>query len=76
MLGFVNGLAIVIFKAQFGQFMVDGQLMPMVPLAVMLTLVAITIAIILVVTKLTTAIPATLTAIIVISGASVVIRQF
>lgn len=76
MLGFVNGLAIVIFKAQFGQFMVDGQLMPMVPLAVMLTLVAITMAIIQWLPKLTTAIPATLTAIIVISGASVVIRQF
>ena len=30
MLGFVNGLAIVIFKAQFGQFMVGGQLMPLV----------------------------------------------
>ena len=76
MLGFVNGLAIVIFKAQFGQFMVDGQLMPMVPLAVMLTLVAITMAIIQWLPKLTTAIPATLTAIIVISGASVFIRQF
>ncbi|MGC6367103.1 MAG: SulP family inorganic anion transporter [Candidatus Marinamargulisbacteria bacterium] len=76
MLGFVNGLAIVIFKAQFGQFMVDGQLMPLVPLAVMLTLVVTTMAIIQWLPKLTTAIPATLTAIIVISGASVVVRQF
>ena len=76
MLGFVNGLAIVIFKAQFAQFMVDGQLMPLVPLAVMLTLVVTTMAIIQWLPKLTTAIPATLTAIIAISGASVVVRQF
>ena len=68
MLGFVNGLAIVIFKAQFGQFMVGGQLMPLVPLAVMLGLTALTMAIIQWLPKLTTAVPATLTAIIFVSG--------
>lgn len=75
MLGFVNGLAIVIFKAQFGQFIVGGQLMPMVPLAVMLALVALTMAIIQWLPKLTTALPATLVAIIFVSGASIFIRQ-
>ena len=75
MLGFVNGLAIVIFKAQFGQFMVGGQLMPLVPLAVMLGLTALTMAIIQWLPKLTTAVPATLTAIIFVSGLSIFIRE-
>ena len=59
MLGFVNGLAIIIFKAQFGQFMVDGGWMPAAPLMVMLALVGLTMAIIHFLPKLTTAMPAT-----------------
>jgi len=72
MLGFVNGLAIVIFLAQLGQFKVmgaDGQLTWMQgnSLYVMLGLVALTMAIIFITPKLTKAIPAPLVGILVIS---------
>ena len=70
MLGFVNGLAIIIFKAQFGQFMVDGALMPVEPLILMLGMVALTMLIIHYLPKLTTAVPATLVAIGVVSALS------
>ena len=65
MLGFVNGLAIVIFMAQLGQFQVDGaegakEWMTGVPLAVMLALVALTMAIIWLLPRLTMAVPAPL----------------
>ena len=69
MLGFVNGLAIVIFLAQLGQFKTvdaDGnmQWMEGTPLFTMLGLVAMTMAIIHFLPKLTTAIPASLAAIV------------
>ncbi len=67
MLGFVNGLAIIIFKAQFGQFTMNGQVLPFVPLVIMLSLVAITMLIIQFLPKITTAVPATLVAIITVS---------
>ncbi len=72
MLGFVNGLAIVIFLAQLKTFQIeagDGQLAWMQgnALWVMLGLVALTMAIIHFLPKLTTAIPSTLAAIIVVS---------
>ena len=67
MLGFVNGLAIIIFKAQFGQFMMDGKLLPLVPLIIMGILVIITMLIIQFLPKITTAVPATLVAIIAVS---------
>ncbi|MFT6557271.1 MAG: SulP family sulfate permease [Sneathiella sp.] len=65
MLGFVNGLAIVIFLAQLGQFKVvgeDGALewLSGTPLYTMLGLVALTMAIIFFMPKLTKAIPAPL----------------
>ena len=71
MLGFVNGLAIVIFLAQLSQFQVPAQVagdvageakvwMSGLPLAMMLGLVALTMAIIWFVPKVTTAIPAPL----------------
>ncbi|WP_425437160.1 SulP family inorganic anion transporter [Oceaniglobus roseus] len=72
MLGFVNGLAIVIFLAQLGQFQVpgtatggghgvaSGQWLSGVPLYLMLALTALTMAIIWATPKLTTAIPAPL----------------
>ena len=65
MLGFVNGLAIVIFLAQLGQFQVTGasgamEWMTGLPLALMLGLVALTMAIIWMLPKLTNAIPAPL----------------
>ena len=63
MLGFVNGLAIVIFLAQLSQFKVpggDGEWLTGMPLAIMLGLVGLTMLIIWGLPKLTTAIPAPL----------------
>jgi sulfate permease, SulP family len=65
MLGFVNGLAIVIFMAQLTQFQIldangDKAWMTGIPLAMMLGLVALTMAIIWLFPKITSAIPAPL----------------
>ena len=75
MLGFVNGLAIVIGVAQLGSFKVLGEggalrYMAGTPLAVMLGLVAVTMAIIAFLPKLTRAVPASLAAIVVVSLAA------
>jgi SulP family sulfate permease len=72
MLGFVNGLAIVIFLAQLQHFQInlpDGghQWMSGEPLWILLGLIALTMAIIYFLPKLTTAFPASLAAIIVVS---------
>lgn len=72
MLGFVNGLAMVIFLAQFAHFKTtaaDGtsQWMPADQLYTMAGLIALTIAIIYLLPKLTKAIPSTLAAILVVS---------
>ncbi len=72
MLGFVNGLAIVIFLAQLQQFKVigaNGELEWMVgqPLYIMLGLIALTMLIIHYLPKLTVAVPASLAAIIVVT---------
>lgn len=72
MLGFVNGLAIVIFLAQFNHFKTiqpDGSMGWMTGAALynMLGLIAITMAIIYLLPKWTSAIPSTLAAIIVVS---------
>ncbi|WP_416306655.1 SulP family inorganic anion transporter [Neptunicella sp. SCSIO 80796] len=72
MLGFVNGLAIVIFLAQLGQFKVLDQFgqhswMQGQMLYIMLGLVALTMAIIYILPKLTTAVPASLVAIITVT---------
>jgi SulP family sulfate permease len=73
MFGFVNGLAVVIFLSQLDQFkMADSSgamhWMTGPSLLVMVGLVALTIAIIWGLPKLTKVIPATLTAIIVVSA--------
>ncbi|MDO6719962.1 SulP family inorganic anion transporter [Psychrosphaera sp. 1_MG-2023] len=73
MLGFVNGLAIVIFLAQMGQFkIVDAtgiqQWMQGNQMYIMLGLVALTMGIIHFLPKLTTAIPASLVAILTVTG--------
>lgn len=73
MLGFVNGLAIIIFLAQMSQFQVpdaDGvmQWMSGVALVEMLALVALTMAIIWLMPKLTNAVPAPLAAIGVVAA--------
>ncbi len=72
MLGFVNGLAIVIFLAQMKSFQLPGtdgtmQWMSGSALWIMLGLVALTMAIIHFLPKLTTAVPSSLAAIVVVS---------
>jgi SulP family sulfate permease len=72
MLGFVNGLAIVIFLAQFSHFRTMGpdgvqQWMSGVPLYTMFGLIALTMTLIYLLPKLTWAIPATLGGILVVS---------
>ena len=74
MLGFVNGLAIVIFLAQLGQFKVEDangvmQWMQGEALYTMLGLVAATMAIIHFLPKLTKAVPSALAAIVIVSVA-------
>ena len=68
--GFVNGLAVVIFTAQLGQFKGDnGQWLQGAPLFLSLALVLATMAIIYLLPKFTRALPASLVAILVIFGA-------
>jgi SulP family sulfate permease len=72
MLGFVNGLAIVIFLAQLGQFKMTneaGELewMQGTPLYTMAGLILLTMAIIHFFPKLTKAVPSTLVAIVVVT---------
>lgn len=72
MFGFVNGLAVIIFMAQLEQFKSGsfGNLSWVfdTPFLVMLGLVALTIAIILILPKITKAVPASLVAIFVVFG--------
>ena len=83
MLGFVNGLAIVIFLAQLGQFKVPGsaehgaggghgigggEWMSGGPLFLMLALTALTMVIIWAVPKVTKAVPAPLAGIAIVAG--------
>jgi len=70
MYGFVNGLAVIIFMAQLEQFktVVNGQLtwLTGTPLLIMGGLVALTIGIVVVLPKITKAVPPSLVAIIVV----------
>jgi SulP family sulfate permease len=75
MLGFVNGLAIIIFKAQFSQFTIHGEWLPFPALITMIGLVLLTMAIIQFLPRFSTALPATLVAIGVVSGVSVVAKK-
>ena len=73
MLGFVNGLAIVIFLAQLGQFKVLDAMGNMVwmegnMLYIMAGLIALTMAIIYFLPKITTAVPASLVAIVTVTA--------
>ncbi|MCC1494878.1 SulP family inorganic anion transporter [Cognatishimia sp. F0-27] len=80
MLGFVNGLAIVIFLAQLGQFKVPGSMQQTghgmgggewlsgLPLYMMLGLTALTMAIIWVMPRLSKAVPAPLVGIFVVAA--------
>jgi SulP family sulfate permease len=70
MYGFVNGLAVIIFMAQLAQFktVINGQSIWMTgtPLVIMGALVLLTIAIVVIVPRLTKAVPPSLVAIIVV----------
>ncbi len=73
MLGFVNGLAIVIFLAQLTQFQVPGPddtkvWMSGMPLVIMLALVVVTMGIIWLMPKVTNVIPAPLAGIAIVAG--------
>ncbi|MEG2031114.1 MAG: SulP family inorganic anion transporter [Janthinobacterium sp.] len=73
MLGFVNGLAIVVFMAQFGHFKTpdaSGTLawISGAPLYLMLALVAVTVLVIYLLPRLTTVIPSSLAAILLVAG--------
>ncbi|MGN6725302.1 MAG: SulP family inorganic anion transporter [Tepidisphaeraceae bacterium] len=76
MLGFVNGLAVVIFLAQFGSFKTvsdTGALESLrgPALAIMLALVGLTMLIIWLLPKITRAVPASLAAILIVTGLAV-----
>lgn len=70
MYGFVNGLAIIIFTAQLQQFktVINGETswLSGMPLLIMAGLVALTIAIVMIVPKITKAVPPSLVAIVVV----------
>ncbi|QDU87060.1 Bicarbonate transporter BicA [Pirellulimonas nuda] len=79
-LGFVNGLAIVIFMAQFGSFQTINGLGRLSyiqgpALWIMAGLTALTMAIIWLLPKLTRAVPASLAAILVVTGLSVALNH-
>lgn len=70
MFGFVNGLAIIIFMAQFPNFYEkgSGELLSAIPFIVMLGLTLVTMAIIWGLPKLTKAVPSSLVAILFVSA--------
>ena len=79
MLGFVNGLAVVILLAQFGSFKTLNESGAMTFLSggrlwIMLGLVAATMSIIAILPRLTRAVPSSLVAILVISGAAIALN--
>ena len=68
MMGFVNGLAIVIFTSQLGMFKSHGIWLETTPLITMLGLVVLTMTIMFLLPKITKKIPAALAAILVVSS--------
>ncbi len=73
MLGFVNGLAIIIFLAQLESFKIEGEggvktWLPLIDLAIMLGLVALTMLVIYALPKLTKRFPSALAGIVVVSA--------
>ena len=73
MFGFVNGLAIIIFLAQFESFKIEGDdgitsWLPMGEMGVMLSLVAVTMAVICMLPRLAKRFPAALAGILVVSA--------
>lgn len=80
MLGFVNGLAVIIFKSQFDMFYEGhgehAHLLGTVPLLVMCGMIALTMAISLYLPKLTKAVPATLVGIVVVTILALLLKKF
>jgi SulP family sulfate permease len=79
MLGFVNGLAIIIFKSQFEMFYVGhgehAHLLETTPFLVMCGMIAITMLISFFLPKLTKAVPATLVAIVTVTLISLGLKK-
>ncbi|MDF7822486.1 SulP family inorganic anion transporter [Pontiellaceae bacterium B12227] len=79
MLGFVNGLAIIIFKSQFEMFYVGhgehAHLLPFADLAIMGGMIALTMAISFFLPKLTKAVPATLAGIVTVTIIALVLQK-
>lgn len=73
MLGFVNGLAIVIGLAQIESFKVDGNFLTGTALAVMISLVLLTMAVIHFLPKLTKKVPSSLVAIVGVSLIAIIV---
>lgn len=71
MMGFVNGLAIVIFLSQLNMFKSGGEWLTGTSMYVMLGLVAITMAIMIILPKISKAIPAALVGILVVTGIAI-----
>ncbi|WP_321276689.1 SulP family inorganic anion transporter [Thiomicrorhabdus indica] len=72
MLGFVNGLALIILVAQFTQFKdVDGNWLNGDAMTMMVAIIAATLAIIYLLPKITTAVPSALAAIVLVALAVV-----
>jgi len=68
MMGFVNGLAIVIMISQLGMFKSGGEWLTGNRLYIMLGLVALTMGLMVIIPKISKKIPATLIAILTVSG--------
>jgi SulP family sulfate permease len=68
MMGFVNGLAIVIMLSQLSMFKSDGEWITGERLYTMIGLVALTMALMVLIPKISKKIPATLIAILLVSG--------
>jgi SulP family sulfate permease len=79
MLGFVNGLAIVIFRSQFEMFELSSSIpsqQKMQMWTVMGILILLTMAISFLMPKITKAVPATLTALVVVSLISLLLNHY
>lgn len=75
MLGFVNGLALVIFRSQLDFFKVEGTWISGSPLIIMSTLVILTMVIILYLPKVTKIVPSSLVAIIFVTIVSIFLQS-
>jgi len=79
MLGFVNGLAIIIFKAQFEMFYVGhgehAHLLESTQLAIMIGMIILTMLISFFLPKMTKAVPATLMAIVTVTVISLLLKR-